>query len=108
MLRLLRRSSATGGLVFSDDLEMRAIADHFAPADVTRAALGAGVDALLVCSRADLRDAVLAALEAAPDALVERALARLAGFKRLHAGGRGGHGGAPPYASHQELAARLA
>ena len=44
---------------------MRAIADRFAPGEAARAALAAGVDALLVCSRADLRDEVLAALESA-------------------------------------------
>jgi beta-N-acetylhexosaminidase len=108
VLALLRDEIGYRGLVFSDDLEMRAIADRFAPAAVTHAALAAGVDALLVCSRADLRDAVLAALEAAPDPLVEAALGRLAAFKRVYAGGRRAGSGAPPYASHRELASRLA
>ncbi len=107
VLALLRDEIGYGGLVFSDDLEMRAIAGRFAPADVTHAALAAGVDALLVCSRADLRDEVLAALEAAPDPLVEAGLARLVAFKRRYAGGRRASGGAPPYASHRELASRL-
>jgi len=108
VLALLRHELGYDGLVFSDDLEMRAIADRFAPGDVAQAALAAGVDALLVCSRADLRDAVLAALEAAPDPLVEAGLRRLRAFKQRYAGGRSAGGGAPPYASHQQLASRLA
>ena len=107
-LALLREGLAYDGLVFSDDLEMRAIADRFAPGDVVEAALAAGVDALLVCSQAGMRDAVLAALEAAPDALVEAGLRRLRAFKQRFAGGRGAGGGAPPYAAHRELASRLA
>jgi len=75
---------------------------------VARGALSAGVDALLVCSRTDLRDEVLAALESTPDSLLEPALARMAAFKREHAGGAHGAGSAPPYAAHRELAARLA
>jgi len=108
VLALLREEIGYDGLVFSDDLEMRAIADRFAPDAVTRGALAAGVDALLVCSRADLRDQVLAALESAPDRLLEAGLGRMAAFKRDHAGGARGAGGSPPYAAHQELATRLA
>ncbi len=108
VLALLRDEIGYDGLVFSDDLEMRAIADRFTPADVTHAALAAGVDALLVCSRTELRDEVLAALESAPDPLVERGLARMAAFKRRFSGGRAGGSGAPPYAAHHELASRLA
>ena len=108
VLALLRDEIGYDGVVFSDDLEMRAIAGRFAPAAVAHAALAAGVDALLVCSRAELRDEVLAALEAAPDPLVEAGLGRMAAFKRRFAGGRGGSGGAPPYAAHRELATRLA
>jgi beta-N-acetylhexosaminidase len=108
VLSLLREEIGYRGLVFSDDLEMRAIADRFAPGESVRAALAAGVDALLVCSRADLRDQVLAALESAPDPLLEPALSRMAAFKREHAGGTRGAGAAPPYAAHRELASRLA
>jgi beta-N-acetylhexosaminidase len=108
VLALLREQIGYRGLVFSDDLEMRAIADRFAPSEVARGALSAGVDALLVCSRADLRDEVLAALESAPDSLLEAGLARMAAFKREHAGGTRGAGSAPPYAAHRDLATRLA
>ena len=75
---------------------------------VPRAALEAGVDALLVCSRADLRDEMLAGLEALPDATVERALARMARFKSRYAGGVRAAGGRAPYPEHQALARRLA
>jgi beta-glucosidase-like glycosyl hydrolase len=70
-------------------------------------ALGAGVDALLVCRRADLRDAVLAALEALPHEAVAPGLRRMAAFKRRYAGGRRASGGAPPYPEHLALAERL-
>jgi beta-N-acetylhexosaminidase len=108
VLSLLREEIGYRGLVFSDDLEMRAVADRWAPGEMARAALAAGVDALLVCRRADFRDEVLAALESAPAALLEAGLARMAAFKREYAGGRRGAGGGPPYAAHRELATRLA
>jgi beta-N-acetylhexosaminidase len=108
VLSLLREEIGYPGLVFSDDLEMKAIADRFDPGEVVREALAAGVDALLVCRRADLRDQVLAALESAPGRLLEAALGRMAAFKRRHAGGVRGAGSAPPYATHRELASRLA
>jgi len=104
---MLRGEVGFDGLVFGDDLEMKAVADHFVPDEMVRRALDAGVDALLVCRRADLRSAVLAALEALPDRLVEPGLRRMAEFKRRHAGGRHASGGAPPYPEHLALAERL-
>jgi beta-N-acetylhexosaminidase len=104
---LLRGEIGFDGLVFGDDLEMAAIADHFTPGFATGAALEAGVDALLVCKRADLREEVLRGLEAAPDACIERALERMAAFKRDHAGGRCASGASPPYPEHRGLAERL-
>jgi beta-N-acetylhexosaminidase len=107
ILGLLRDEIGFDGLVFGDDFEMKAVADHFAPEDMARRALEAGVDALLVCSRADLRDAVLAALEAFPDRLVEPGLRRMAAFKERYSGGRRASGGGPPYPEHLALAERL-
>jgi len=104
---LLRHELGYDGLVFGDDLEMKAVADHFGPEELVRRALEAGVDALLACSRADLRAALLAALEALPDRLLERGLRRLADFKREYAGGRRASGGAPPYPEHRALAERI-
>jgi beta-N-acetylhexosaminidase len=107
ILDLLRSEIGFDGLVFGDDLEMAAIADHFTPEFATRAALDAGVDALLVCKRADLRTEVLRALEAAPEARLGPALARMAAFKHDYAGGRYATGGTPPYPQHRDLAERL-
>jgi beta-N-acetylhexosaminidase len=106
-LELLRGELGYDGLVFSDDLEMKAIADHFTPDQIVRRALEAGVDSLLVCRRTDLRRAVLAALEALPDALVEPGLRRMAAFKQRWSGGRNASGATPPYPEHQALAERL-
>jgi beta-N-acetylhexosaminidase len=51
---LLRARLAFDGLVVTDDLEMKAIADHFAIEEVAVSALAAGVDGLLVCHTAEL------------------------------------------------------
>jgi len=107
-IRLLRDELGYDGLVFSDDLEMKAVADHYAPEPLVKGALEAGVDALLVCRRADLRDRVLSALESAPPSLLEAGLERMASFKTCYAGGQHAEGGAPPYPEHVALAARLA
>ena len=107
VLSLLRQEIGYDGLIFSDDLEMAAIADHVAGADATRQALEAGCDSLLVCSRSDLRDEVLDALEALPEALVAEPRRRLETFKRSYAGGPNGAGNDPPYRKHALLADRL-
>jgi beta-N-acetylhexosaminidase len=104
---VLRGEIGFEGLVFGDDLEMKAVADRFSPADMSRRALEAGVDSLLVCRSSELRDQVLAALEALPDHVVEKSLARMAHFKQRYAGGRRSRGGAPPYDEHLALAERL-
>jgi beta-N-acetylhexosaminidase len=107
-LELLRGELGYDGLVFGDDFEMAAVARHFPAREATRRALEAGVDALLVCSRADARDEVLAELEATPSARLEPALRRVAALKRRFAGGRLAGTGAPPYPEHLVLASRLA
>ena len=53
VMGLLRRDLGYDGLVFSDDLEMAAVADHFGLDEVGRWGLKAGVDVFLVCHRAD-------------------------------------------------------
>jgi len=106
-MALLRDEMAYDGLVFGDDLEMKAVADHFAPAELVEQALAAGVDSLLVCSRADLREEVLAVLESLPDAALESGLRRMRAFKRDYSGGLHASGAAPPYADHTALAQRL-
>lgn len=81
VLNLLREEIGHDGLVFSDDLEMKAVADHHRPAELVEGALGAGVDALLVCREIGLVREVLARLERLPDRLVERPLERMVTFK---------------------------
>jgi len=107
-LELLRSEIGYDGLVFGDDFEMAAVAQLFDPREATRRALEAGVDALLVCSRADVRDLVLAELEALPEPRLEPALRRVARLKRRFSGGRLAGAGAPPYPEHRELASLLA
>jgi beta-N-acetylhexosaminidase len=58
---LLRRRLGFRGVVCTDDLGMRAIADHYGPDEAAVAAIAAGVDALLYCHRQDhLRTAITA------------------------------------------------
>jgi beta-N-acetylhexosaminidase len=85
VMALLREELRYDGVVLSDDLEMKAVADHFRPEQMVQGGLEAGVDAFLVCSDAGLRDEVLQRLERAPDALVERALARVIALKQRYA-----------------------
>ena len=107
VLACLRQEIGYDGLVFTDDLEMAAVAERFDPAAIVRRALEAGVDAFLACRSAQLQGEVLAALESAPARLLERPLARMAAFKRRFSGGRRATGALPPYADHQALARRL-
>lgn len=68
LTRLLRRRLGFRGVIASDDLEMRAIADQWGPGEAAVKALDAGCDLLLFCHRQDwLRTAVEA---------VERAVTR--------------------------------
>jgi beta-N-acetylhexosaminidase len=64
---ILREELAYRGVVVTDDLEMKAIADHFPIEDVVTHGLGAGVDAFLCCHTAELAhraaDAITRAVE---------------------------------------------
>ena len=80
---MLKRELGYGGLVLSDDLEMRAISDKYGVADATVAAIAAGCDAVLMCGAS--QEAQVAALEAViraiengtlPEKRVEDALER--------------------------------
>jgi beta-N-acetylhexosaminidase len=64
--QLLRSELGFGGVLFSDDLEMKAVADRYPIGKIAVAAIAAGCDALLVC-----KDPERAAQ--AHDALTERA-----------------------------------
>ncbi len=55
VMQLLRERCGFEGCVISDDLEMKAVTEHFALEEVVPAAVEAGVDALLVCHHADVQ-----------------------------------------------------
>jgi beta-N-acetylhexosaminidase len=80
---MLKQSLGYGGLILSDDLEMRAISARYGTAEATVAAIAAGCDAVLLCGAA--QGAQMEALEAVIHAVedgrlplkrVEDALAR--------------------------------
>ena len=110
VLRLLREELGFDGVVFSDDLEMRAVADRFPLGERVLGALRAGVDALLVCSDVALWREALAVLEAAPPALLAAPLRRVAALKARFGGDATSFFGAtgPPYEEHRRLARELA
>ena len=107
VMGMLRDELGYDGMVFSDDVEMKAVADHVSVEQRSLGVLEAGVDVILACSQADLRDEILAKLERAPDSLIENALRRVIAFKQRF-------GGTPrvvpiteigpPFRSHQALA----
>ena len=110
VMAVLRDELGYDGLVISDDLEMKAVADHFSVEQRSVGALEAGVDVILACSQADLREEILAKLERAPDSVVEDGLRRLAAFKQRY--GQSVYAVplteiGPPFASHRALAERL-
>ncbi|MDJ0928435.1 MAG: beta-N-acetylhexosaminidase [Gammaproteobacteria bacterium] len=59
----LRGNLGFGGAVFSDDLNMSALAESGNMLDRTRTALAAGADVVLICNNPDAVDEVLADLE---------------------------------------------
>jgi beta-N-acetylhexosaminidase len=87
---LLRGELGYRGLVISDDLEMKAILDHYGVADAAERAVAAGCDALLVCSREDLQveahDGLVRAAErsAALRVRIDQAAARNAELVAAH------------------------
>jgi len=115
---LLRDRLGFEGVIVSDDLEMKGVADHFEVEEMVSLGLAAGVDLFLVCKDQDkLERAIAAAEKAVVDgevsrARVEAALARVTRMKERFIGAP-----APPTldearrlvraAPHQELAARL-
>lgn len=65
---LLRRELGYQGVVVSDDLEMKAVADHFSIERAVVDGLNAGVDLFLVCHRPDVQRAAIEALVRAVEA----------------------------------------
>jgi beta-N-acetylhexosaminidase len=90
---LLREELGFDGVIFTDDMEMKAIAAHHGVPQAAVRAIAAGVDGVLVCSGStDLQVATLEALVHAvedgtlPYSRVEDALARHARMKRRFLG----------------------
>jgi beta-N-acetylhexosaminidase len=91
---LLRRKLGYRGLVFSDDLEMKAISSRYGIPDATVAALAAGCDAVLMCGtsqepQAAALEAVIKAAESGtlPVKRLEDAMARHRRVKERFLGG---------------------
>jgi len=88
---LLRQRLGYRGVIVSDDLTMRAIADHMGVDAAAVAAIRAGCDVLLVCRGDEAQEAAEAGLlrEAERDAELRRqigeAAARVRAMKRAHA-----------------------
>jgi beta-N-acetylhexosaminidase len=86
VMRLLRERVGFAGCAVSDDLEMKAVAEHFPLEEAAPGAVAAGVDALLVCHTAAQQhraiDLVRAAVEDGriPRARLAEARARVAGL----------------------------
>jgi len=53
-LRPLRAELGFAGVIISDDVEMKALADHFSPDQIAARALSAGVDVFLSCRRPEV------------------------------------------------------
>lgn len=64
-IRILRDELGFGGIVVSDDFEMKAIADHYGTGEAVVRAVLAGCDSLLLCSKQNLQLEALDALERA-------------------------------------------
>jgi beta-N-acetylhexosaminidase len=77
---LLRERLRFRGAVFSDALEMRAVADHYGVGDAAVLAISAGCDVVLVCRGEDLQEEALGriAREARESATFRRMLAAAA------------------------------
>ena len=84
---LLRDEMGFRGVIVSDDLEMKAIANSYTPGEAAVAAIGAGCDALLMCGKGpavdlglqvEVLEALIRAVESErlPARRVEDALAR--------------------------------
>jgi beta-N-acetylhexosaminidase len=94
---LLRGELGYRGVVVSDDLDMRAIADHYGAGDAAVAAIAAGCDVVLCCRDEANQDAAERALTLAAErdsgfrARVGEAAARVRAMKRTHAEWRAVH-----------------
>ena len=87
---LLRGELGYRGVIVSDDLEMKAVADRWGVAEAAERALVAGCDAFLVCHdealQREAHEALVGAAERSPAvrARVEESFARVAALKAAH------------------------
>lgn len=63
--KLLRQKMKFGGVIFSDALEMKAIADHFSIEETVVKGASAGLDILAICENPDLQNKAIDVLIAA-------------------------------------------
>ena len=88
---LLRERLEFRGVLISDDLEMKAISDRYGVEDAAVRAIGAGCDALLICTSESLQDSAhLALVHRAENNVTfrsrcEEAAARVLSMRRRHA-----------------------
>ena len=91
VLPLLRQRLGYDGVIVTDDLEMKAVADHFAIEEVAERGLAAGVDVFLVCHTAALAhraiDAIVRAVQSGrvTEETLKRAVDRVARFSERFA-----------------------
>jgi len=112
ILGILRKDFAYDGVVFSDDLDMKAMTEHFVLEEQVQRGLAAGIDAFLVCNDDSRRDRVLHILEEMPAASVQEPLRRIAELKALYATRADPRTKTallltPPYPKHRTLARRI-
>lgn len=113
MTGLLREQLGFKGVIVSDDLEMKAVADHFPIERAVVEGLDAGVDCFLVCHHADVQRRAIASIVSAvrsgrlSEAQLRAAHQRVASMTRRFA--RGADSRAPVLGSeeHRALAAGL-
>ncbi len=110
---LLRRELGFEGVLVSDDLEMKAIAEHFSVEQAVVDGVNAGVDLFLVCHKPAVQRAAIASLVKAVEdgrvsrARIEQALTRLEALARKFAHGPEDLLGNLGNAEHRRLAAGL-
>ncbi|GLX67725.1 beta-glucosidase [Paenibacillus glycanilyticus] len=63
--KLLREEMQFNGVICTDDVEMKAIRDHYEPEEIGVLAVQAGNDMVLMCHTADFQDRVVAGIVAA-------------------------------------------
>ncbi len=113
---ILRGELGYRGVIVSDDLDMKAIADHFGIDDAAVRAIDAGCDVLLLCRDEGHQHLARQALirraerDTAFRARVAEAAGRVAALKRAHADGRAARPGRDVVGAyaHRQLADRLA